>query len=84
MEDHATLTSLEHTMQREQVIRQSGRQVKIMKYKHLNFNYVVTVEFRDGTTRTKIFDEPHKAQIYHARKNSEFGNKIKQVKTRKI
>ena len=55
-----------------------------MKYKYLNFNYAVTVEFRDGTTRTRIFDEPHKAQLYHARKNSEFGNKIKQVKTRKI
>ncbi len=81
MVDQETLTSVEAIMLNVQVTKQLERQVKIMM-----FNYLVEVEYRDGSVRAKLFNykEADKANRYHSRMESTWGKSIKRVTTKRI
>tara|TARA_R100000234_G_C5002761_1_gene181142 strand:- start:2771 stop:2926 length:156 start_codon:yes stop_codon:yes gene_type:complete len=50
------------------------------------FNYLVEVEYRDGSVRAKLFNykEADKANRYHSRMESTWGKSIKRVTTKRI
>ena len=81
MVDQETLTSVEAITLNVRVTKQLERQVKTMM-----FNYLVEVEYRDGSVRAKLFNykEADKANRYHSRMENSWGKSIKKVTTKRI
>lgn len=52
----------------------------------MKFNYLVEVEYRDGSVRAKLFNykEFDKANRYHSRMENSWGKSIKKVTTKRI